>query len=69
MVKSEIPLTKENISNIKTTIDFINKIKENPTEEDIFIKNYLLSKNVDPGSQKGNFIKDTLKNFFSELKI
>lgn len=68
MVKSEIPLTKENISNIKTTIDFINKIKENSAEEDTFIKNYLLSKNVDPGSQKGNFIKDTLKNFFSELK-
>ncbi|APM41344.1 hypothetical protein [Clostridium kluyveri] len=68
MVKSEIPLTKENISNIKTTIDFINKIKENPTEEDTFIKNYLLSKNVESDSQKGNFIKDTLKNFFSELK-
>ncbi|BAH08239.1 hypothetical protein [Clostridium kluyveri] len=68
MVKSGIPLTKENISNIKTTIDFINKIKENSAEEDTFIKNYLLSKNVDPGSQKGNFIKDTLKNFFSELK-
>ena len=68
MVKSGIPLTKENISNIKTTIDFINKIKENSAEEDTFIKNYLLSKNVDPGSQKGNFINDTLKNFFSELK-
>lgn len=52
MVKSEIPLTKENISNIKTTIDFINKIKENPTEEDIFIKNYLLSKNVDLAAKK-----------------
>jgi len=68
MVKSEIPLTKENISDIKTMIDFINKIKENPTEEDTFIKNYLLSKNVESDSQKGNFIKDTLKNFFSELK-
>lgn len=68
MVKSGIPLTKDNISNVKTTIDFMNKIKENPTEGDIFIKNYLISKNVEPNSEKGNFIKDTLKNFFSELK-
>jgi len=68
MVKSEIPLTKDNISNVKTTMDFMNKIKENPAEEDIFIKNYLISKNVEFDSEKGKFIKDTLKNFFSELK-
>lgn len=68
MVKGGIPLTKDNISNVKTTIDFMNKIKENLAEGDIFIKNYLISKNVEPNSEKGNFIKDTLKNFFSELK-
>ncbi|MFL0197681.1 hypothetical protein ACJDU8_19230 [Clostridium sp. WILCCON 0269] len=68
MVKSEIPLTKENISNIKTILDFINKIKQYPKEEDVFIQNYLLSKSINPDSQKGDAIKDTLKNFFNELK-
>lgn len=68
MVKSQIPLTKDNISNVKTTLDFIDKIKENSKEEDIFIKNYLSGKNIESNSQEGSFIKNTLKSFFNELK-
>lgn len=68
MVKRDIPLTKNNISNIKSTLDFINKIKQNPEEEDVFIQKYLLSKNISLNDQKGSSISTTLKNFFNQLK-
>lgn len=68
MVKHQIPLTKENISTAKTIIDFTKKIKDNPSEEEVFIQKYLLSKNVIIGSEEGNKISDTLRKFFNQLK-
>ncbi|NMM61521.1 hypothetical protein HBE96_02160 [Clostridium sp. P21] len=68
MVKHEIPLTKENISNMKTIVDFMDKINQNPEEETAFIDRYMQSKNISPSSAKGQEIKETLKGFFSELK-
>ncbi|AKN33331.1 hypothetical protein Ccar_21885 [Clostridium carboxidivorans P7] len=68
MIKHEMPLTKENISNMKTIVDFMGKIKQNPEEENAFIGKYMQSKNVLPDSPKGQEIKDTLKSFFNELK-
>lgn len=68
MIKHEMPLTKENISNMKTIVDFMDKIKQNPEEENAFIGKYMQSKNVLPDSLKGQDIKGTLKSFFNELK-
>ncbi|OAA86735.1 hypothetical protein WY13_02128 [Clostridium ljungdahlii] len=68
MLKHEIPLTKSNISNIKTTLDFIDKIKNDPNEEDEFIGKYLDSRGISPESTEGKFTTSTLKNFFSQLK-
>ncbi|AKA71016.1 hypothetical protein [Clostridium scatologenes] len=68
MIKHEMPLTKENISNMKTIVDFMDKIKQNPEEENAFIGKYIQSKNVLPDSLKGQEIKSTLKSFFNQLK-
>jgi len=68
MVKHEIPLTKENISNIKTLVDFKNKIDENPEEENAFIRKYMESKGISADSSEGSKIKETLKGFFNQLK-
>lgn len=68
MLKHEIPLTKSNISNIKTTLDFIDKIKNNSNEENEFIDKYLDSRGISPESTEGKFTTSTLKNFFSQLK-
>ncbi|WP_242832255.1 hypothetical protein [Clostridium autoethanogenum] len=68
MLKHEIPLTKSNISNIKTTLDFIDKIKNDPNEENEFIDKYLDSRGISPESTEGKFTTSTLKNFFSQLK-
>jgi hypothetical protein len=68
MVKHEIPLTKENISNMKTLVDFKNKITLNPDEENAFIAKYMESKNISADSTEGNKVRETLKGFFRELK-
>jgi len=68
MIKHDIPLTKENISNMKTLVDFKNKITLNPDEEDAFIAKYMESKNISADSTEGNKVRETLKGFFSELK-
>ncbi|WP_242872150.1 MULTISPECIES: hypothetical protein [Clostridium] len=68
MLKHGIPLTKSNISNIKTTLDFIDKIKNDPNEENEFIDKYLDSRGISPESTEGKFTTSTLKNFFTQLK-
>lgn len=68
MVKHEIPLTKENISNIKTLVDFKNKISANPEEENAFIAKFMESKGISADSSESSKIKETLKGFFNELK-
>lgn len=68
MVKFGIPLTKENVSKIKTLIGFSNKINEDADEEEAFIQRYLKSKNIESGSEKAEEIRSTLKGFFSKLK-
>ena len=68
MVKHEIPLTKENISNIKTLVDFRGKISSNPEEENAFIAKYMDSKGISADSTEGIKVKETLKAFFNQLK-
>ncbi|MGL4772697.1 MAG: flagellar hook-length control protein FliK [Clostridium sp.] len=68
MVKFNIPLTKENINELKGLIQFNEKI--NSSEEEIFkfIKNYLQSKNISGESVKGQEIVKTLNDFMKEFK-
>lgn len=68
MVKHEMPLTKENISNMKTIVDFMDKLNQNPEEENAFISKYVESKDISPGSIESQKVKETLKGFFGELK-
>ncbi|WP_454053236.1 hypothetical protein [Clostridium sp. Marseille-Q7071] len=68
MLKFNIPLTQENFDEVKTIVDFTNKINITPGEEDNFIEKYLTAKNIEPNSEKGVMVKNTLKNFFSSLK-
>ena len=68
MVKFNIPLTKENIREIKGLIQFLNKINENPNEVKEFISNYLLSKGIGESTLEGNKINNILKEFFVEFK-
>ncbi|GLC29284.1 hypothetical protein [Clostridium omnivorum] len=68
MVKFGIPLTKENVSKIKTLIGFSNKLNEDDDEEEAFIQKYMKSKNIEPGSEKAEEIRSTLKGFFCKLK-
>jgi len=68
MIKNNIILTKENISSVKTLVDFKNKLELNEGEKDIFINKYVNSKGIDINSDKGRSIKVNLDSFFKELK-
>lgn len=67
MIKYEIPLTKDNISNMKTIVDFLNKIQIDNGEKDKFIQEYLASKNISAGSNQGKQINRILKNFLDNF--
>ena len=68
MIKHDMPLTKDNIVDIKNLIDFKKKISLNSNKEEIFISKYLNSRNIDFNSEKANEITKILKNFFEALK-
>lgn len=68
MIRHNMPLTKENISKIKTILDFKNKIEQDGREEDKFIEKYIKSKGIDVQSDQGKDIEKVLKGFFKELK-
>lgn len=68
MLQHDIPLTKDNVAYIKNIIEFRDKIINDDGNEDSFIDKYIQSKGLDPSSVEAVKIKDTLKNFFQELK-
>ena len=68
MIKHNMPLNKENISKMKSLLDFQHKIIEDPKEEEIFISKYLNNKGIDIEEQKGKDIQKILKGFFKEFK-
>ena len=68
MVKNNIPLTRENISSLKTLVDFKNKLELNQGEKDAFINKYINSKGIDINSSEGKEMKTNLDSFFKELK-
>ncbi|MDU6877113.1 hypothetical protein ACQX0N_05735 [Clostridium tepidum] len=68
MIKHNIPLTKDNILKVVNLSNFMEKLKNNPKEGDLFIENYIKGKGIDLQNPKGQYIKDVLKGFFNELK-
>ncbi|APH15426.1 hypothetical protein NPD5_1941 [Clostridium sporogenes] len=68
MIKHNIPLTKDNILKVVNLSNFMDKLKNNPQEADIFIQNYIKGKGIDLQSAKGQEIRNVLKGLFNELQ-
>lgn len=68
MIKHNIPLTRENINEIKGLIQFNEKMASNPKEIDAFIKTYLQSKDIPANSAQGQAVKEMLTKFLGEFK-
>jgi hypothetical protein len=68
MLKHDMPLTKDNIVDIKNLVNFKEKIFLLAEKEEVFIDKYLNSRNIDKGSEKANDIAKILKDFFGTLK-
>ena len=68
MVKHNMPLTKDNITDIKNLVDFKEKIFLSVAKEEVFIAKYLSSRGIDINSEKGKEITIILKDFFQALK-
>lgn len=68
MVKHNIPLTRENINQMKGLIQLSQLMKSDPEEINNFIKNYLESNNIDINGKEGQNAKELLTKFFNEFK-
>lgn len=68
MVKHNFSLTKENINELKTILQFGEKIKSDPEELNAFIEKYIASKGVEINSDQGKAMKEILTKFISEFK-
>jgi hypothetical protein len=68
MIKHNIPLTKENISFVKSIITFSGKINNNPDEIEQFINKFIAGRGIDAKSVEGQSIKATLNDFFDSFK-
>lgn len=68
MIRHNMPLTKENISKIKSLKDFLQKLSSENSEETEFIKRYMESKNISVNTPQGEKIKDLLKEFLKEFR-
>lgn len=68
MVKHNIPLTKENISFVKSIVTFNGKINENSGEIEEFIDKFIAGKGIDSEGIEAQNIKGKLSDFFSSFK-
>lgn len=68
MVKHNIPLTRENITFVKSLLQFNTKINMDNNEIDNFILKYIDSKGISGESEQGKQIINTLKEFFVNFK-
>lgn len=64
MLKFDMTLTRENIRDIKSLIQFKERMTSDPTEVNKFIDKYIDSKSVDSNTINGKNIKETLSEFF-----
>ena len=64
MVKYNIPLTRENITTVKSIMEFSDKMNNNPVEIKNFINSYLNSRNIAANSKEGVYVSQKLYEFF-----
>lgn len=69
MIQHRLPLTKENITSVKTMVDLRHRLLYNDNEEGKFIKNYMESKGLNPEEPRGQNAEVKLQGFFNVLKI
>lgn len=67
MLKHNMPLTKENIVNVKIMMNLKNEIAGNSQEKESFIQKYLNSKDIQLDSPEANEIKQILNEFLDTL--
>ena len=68
MVKHNFSLSKENISEIKTILQFSEKVNSNQDELNAFIEKYISSKSIELDSDQGKAMKEILTKFINEFK-
>ncbi|AJA47379.1 hypothetical protein CPAST_c12790 [Clostridium pasteurianum DSM 525 = ATCC 6013] len=68
LMDHNIPLTKENILNVKSLMKFKDSIIENPDKADEFILHYMKNNNIDVNSVRGKEVKKLLEKLFTQLK-
>jgi len=68
ILENDIPLTKENVNNVKTIIELKEKVLIQPQKENQVIKQYLSSKNIPEDSDEGKKINTSIKEFFQTIK-
>ena len=64
MVKYNIPLTRENITTVKSIMEFSDKMNNNPVEIKNFINSYLNSRDIASNSKEGVYVSQKLYEFF-----
>ena len=64
MVKYNIPLTRENITTVKSVLEFSGKMNNNPQEIKSFINTYLNSRDIVVNSREGLQIAQKIYEFF-----
>ncbi len=64
MVKYNIPLTRENITTVKSVMEFSGKMNNNPVEIKSFINAYLNSRDIVANSREGMQVSQKLYEFF-----
>ncbi|MBC8059356.1 MAG: hypothetical protein H7Y18_01690 [Clostridiaceae bacterium] len=68
IIENDIPLTKENVSIVKTIIELKEEILSQPKNENELIKQYLNSKDIPEDSEKGKALSDGIKELFNQIK-
>lgn len=68
LIEHNMPLTQENISKLKSIMDFKKGLNDNSNKADEFIFKFLENKGIDIKSSEGQVISDKLKSFFENLK-
>lgn len=64
MVKYNIHLTRENITTVKSIMEFSDKMNNNPVEIKNFINSYLNSRDIAANSKEGVYVSQKLYEFF-----
>lgn len=68
LIEHKMPLTQENVSKLKSIMDFKKDLNDSSNKAEEFIFKFLESKGIDINSDEGQVISDKLKGFFENLK-